>query len=412
VLTGFPWNVLGYALTFPLPLTQSAAVVGIYGLTLGTVVVFAAPMVLLADRRSRPQSTSHRVMALLIPAAPLCLAWVYGALKLAEPFPPAVDGIRLRLVQPSVPQREKWRPEKQREIFRDHLELSARGPGGAPDGLAGVTHVVWPEAAMPFLPLKNPEALQAIGEMLPPGAHLLSGALRVSEPASPQDERRRAYNSLMLFGPGGGLAAVYDKIHLVPFGEYLPFQQTLERMGIEQLTRWRGGFSPGGNPRPLMHVPGLPPISTLICYEAIFPGDVVQGGERPGVLVNVTNDGWFGNTTGPYQHFHQARVRAVEEGLPLVRVANNGISAVIDPNGRVLAELHLNARGVIDSPLPGARTPPIYARFGDVIFVFCWLLLLSALILTGHAPPSALPERGGRKPWWFKFRKRDGIPQS
>jgi apolipoprotein N-acyltransferase len=398
VLTGFPWNVLGYALTFPLPLMQSAGVFGIYGLTLWAVVVFAAPMVLLADRRSGSQSRSQRVMALLIPAAPLCLAWAYGAFKLAEPVPPAVDGIRLRLVQPSVPQREKWRPEKQREIFRDHLELSANGPPGATDGLAGVTHVVWPEAAMPFLPLKSPEALQAIGEMLPPGAYLLSGALRVADPMSLHGVRRRAYNSLMVFGPGGGLAAVYDKIHLVPFGEYLPFQETLERMGIEQLTRWRGGFSAGHNPRPLMHVPGLPPISTLICYEAIFPAAVVQGSERPGVLINVTNDGWFGTTTGPYQHFHQARVRAVEEGLPLVRVANNGISAVIDPDGRVLAEIGLNARGVIDSPLPAARTPPFYARFGDVVFVLCWLVLFSCLILIVRAPHSVSPERGLRKP--------------
>jgi apolipoprotein N-acyltransferase len=378
VLTGFPWNVLGYALTFPLPLTQWAAVFGIYGLTLWTVVLFAAPLVLLAERVLAPL---RLVTAVLIPTVPLCLACAYGAYKLAEPVPSAVDGIRLRLVQPSVPQREKWRPEKQREIFRDHLELSVQGPGGIVDGLAGITHVVWPEAAMPFLPLQSPAALEAIGKMLAPGAYLLSGALRVAEPARSESERRRAYNSLMVFGPNGGLAALYDKIHLVPFGEYLPFQETLEGIGFEQLTRWRGGFSAGRNPRPVIHVPGLPRLSALICYEAIFPAAVVQGGERPDVLVNITNDGWFGNTTGPYQHFHQARVRAVEEGLPLVRVANNGISAVVDPNGRVLAELGLNARGVIDSILPAARTPPLYSQFGDVIFMFCWLILYCGLIL-------------------------------
>jgi apolipoprotein N-acyltransferase len=382
VLTGFPWNLIGYALTFPLPLMQTAALFGIYGLTLGAIVVFAAPLVLLAERYPERRRPPQRVMALLIPAAPLCLMWAYGAFKLAEPVPPAVDGIRLRLVQPSVPQRDKWRPEKQREIFRDHLELSVRGPGGAADGLAGITHVVWPEAAMPFLPLKSPEALRTIGEMLPPGTYLLSGALRVAETGPVGTERRRAYNSFMVFAPGGELAALYDKIHLVPFGEYLPFQETLEGMGIEQLTQWRGGFSAGPNPRPLMRVPGLPRVSALICYEAIFPAAVVQGGERPSVLVNVTNDGWFGNTTGPYQHFHQARVRAVEEGLPLVRVANNGISAVVDPEGRVLAELGLNARGVIDSSLPAARTPPIYARFGDGVFAVSWLILLSALVLS------------------------------
>jgi apolipoprotein N-acyltransferase len=222
---------------------------------------------------------------------------------------------------------------------------------------------------------------------LAPGAYLLSGALRVAEPTSRGMERRRAYNSLMVFGPDGGLAALYDKIHLVPFGEYLPLQETLESVGIEQLARWRGGFSAGRNPRPLLNVPGLPLLSALICYEAIFPGAVVQGTERPGVLINVTNDGWFGNTTGPYQHFHQARVRAVEEGLPLVRVANNGISAVIDPYGRILAELGLNARGVIDTPLPAARSPPAYSRCGDIVFAFCWLTLFFGLILSRRGAP-------------------------
>jgi apolipoprotein N-acyltransferase len=385
VLTGFPWNVLGYALTFPLPLMQWAGVFGIYGLTLWTIMVFAAPLVLLAERSSRSRPVSRPVAAVLIPSVSLCVAWAYGGVKLAEPVPPAVEGIRLRLVQPSVPQREKWRPEKQREIFRDHLELSLHGPDGTADGLAGITHVVWPEAAMPFLPLHSPDALEAIGKMLAPGAYLLSGALRVTEPTPPGSERRRAYNSLMVFGPGGGLAALYDKIHLVPFGEYLPFQQMLEGIGIEQLTRWRGGFSAGHTPRPVMHVPGLPLLNALICYEAIFPAAVVQGGERPSVLVNVTNDGWFGNTSGPYQHFHQARVRAVEEGLPLVRVANNGISAVIDSDGRVLAELGLNSRGVIDSPLPAGRTPPLYSLFGDVVFTLCWLILFSGLILGRRA---------------------------
>ena len=160
----------------------------------------------------------------------------------------------------------------------------------------------------------------------------------------------------MVFKDNGQLETVYDKIHLVPFGEYLPFQSTLETIGLQQLAHWRGGFSVGSSPRPLLTIPGLPPVSALICYEAIFPASVVEGSERPGLLLNVTNDGWFGATAGPWQHFHQARVRAVEEGLPLVRAANNGVSAMVDAHGRVLAMLGLNERGTIDNSLPAALT--------------------------------------------------------
>jgi apolipoprotein N-acyltransferase len=156
----------------------------------------------------------------------------------------------------------------------------------------------------------------------------------------------------MVFEQDGRLQSIYDKIHLVPFGEYLPFQTAFESIGLEQLTRWRGGFSVGATPRPLLSIVGLPPTAGLICYEAIFPGAVIQGDQRPGLLINVTNDGWFGNTTGPSQHFHQARVRAVEEGLPLIRAANNGISAVVDGRGRIVAKLDLNERNVIDSEIP------------------------------------------------------------
>ena len=152
----------------------------------------------------------------------------------------------------------------------------------------------------------------------------------------------------------------------------------LEGLGLEQLTRWRGGFSVGPYPRPLLSIPGLPPVAVLICYEAIFPSAIVEGRERPGLLVNVTNDGWFGDTTGPWQHFHQTRVRAVEEGLPIVRSANNGVSAVIDGYGRILSMIKLNARGVIDSPVPAALPAPPYARFGDWTFVAMVLALVGA----------------------------------
>ena len=153
-----------------------------------------------------------------------------------------------------------------------------------------------------------------------------------------------------MFGKGGLLLTLYDKIDLVPFGEFLPLRWLLKSIGLRQLAHTMGSFESGSTPRPLLQVPGLPLVVPLICYEAIFPGAIVQGPVRPGVIINVTNDGWFGNTTGPRQHVHQARVRAVEEGLPLIRVANNGISAAFDGYGRLLGRLELNQKGVFGRP--------------------------------------------------------------
>jgi len=386
ILTGFPWNVLGYALTSPLPLMQSAGIFGIYGLTLIAVLVFTVPLVVLAEAASGRIGRRASLALALAALAPLPLAWGYGSARLAERTPPPLDGVRLRLVQPSVPQRDKWRPDRQRDIFFDHIALSQRAPDGSRDGLAGITHVVWPEAAMPFLPLDTPGALEAIGQMLPDGTHLIAGALRADGAPSPVSGRRQAFNSLIALGPEGQVAAVYDKIHLVPFGEYLPMQPLLGRIGLEKLVGWRGGFSVGQMPRPLLEIPGLPPAGALICYEAIFPAAIVQSAARPKLLINLTNDGWFGTTTGPHQHFHQARVRAVEEGLALIRVANNGITGVIDSYGRILARLDLNERGVIDTHVPGPQAAPVYARFGDAVFAIIWLAGLGLLLFSLRRP--------------------------
>jgi apolipoprotein N-acyltransferase len=376
ILSGFPWNTLGYALTAPLELMQVSGLVGVYGLTLIVMLVLPLPLVLIDDARAGRVAMRIRNIGLASVIATLAAMWIYGASRLTGGPVPMIEGAIVRLVQPSVPQREKWRPEHQQRIFLEHLALS----GGTPDGLKGITAVIWPEAAMPFRPLDSPDALDLIGRLLPLGVHLISGGLRMEIDAA--RSHRRVFNSLIVFGAGGGPVAVYDKLHLVPFGEYLPLQSLLEAIGLQQLTRLRGGFSSGVGPRALLRVPGLPLIGPLICYEAIFPGTLVQGTERPGLFINVTNDGWFGDTTGPHQHLHQARVRAVEEGIPVVRVANNGISAVIDPYGRVLQRLGLNAKGRIDTGVPRAIAPPLYARLGDVVFLVMlaaggvWLVLL------------------------------------
>ncbi len=265
--------------------------------------------------------------------------------------------------------------------------LSLRDGSGKIDNLAGITHVVWSEAAMPFMPLDTPPALAAIGKMLPEGTLLIAGALR-AERAPPQSPRlRNFFNSLLVFGKGGLLLTLYDKIDLVPFGEFLPLRWLLETIGLRQLSHTMGSFESGSTPRPLLQIPGLPLVVPLICYEAIFPGAVVQSPVRPGVIINVTNDGWFGNTTGPRQHLHQARVRAVEEGLPLIRVANNGISAAFDGYGRLLGRLELDQKGVLDVPLPVALRMPLYARFGDLLFFTIWLLGAGILGWVVWRPP-------------------------
>ena len=309
-------------------------------------------------------------MIATLPSA--CLA-AFGAGRLSASPPENVPGVTLRIVQPSVPQREKWQPDKQRAIFAEHLDMSAVGPDGKKDSLAGITHVIWPEAAMPFLPLEQPEVLAAIGAMLPDGAVLVTGALRREK--GPGGEQQ-GFNSLMAFGDKGQLIATYDKAHLVPFGEYLPFNTVLGAIGLEKLTKGLGSFATGPNSRPLMNIPGLPPVAGLICYEVLFPGHVIDRGLKPGAIINVTNDGWFGDTTGPRQHFHQTRVRAVEEGLPIVRAANNGISAVIDPYGRVLVSLGLNVKGVADTPLPEVAVPTPFVRLGDSVFAVLLLLVM------------------------------------
>jgi apolipoprotein N-acyltransferase len=384
ILTGLPWNILGYALTAPDTMMQSASVLGIYGLTLLTVLVFAAPAVLWTTAATPAQRYSGLALAGLSIAAIL----MHGTITLRRASPDMVPGVRLRVVQPSILQTEKWLPENQRRIFDEHLDLSGRGPDGKLDGLVGVNLVVWPEAAMPFQPLKSPEALAAIGDLLPQGTVLISGGLRTEDipatgPGVDEGPSRRAFNSLMAFGNVGAkkgeLVALYDKIHLVPFGEYLPFQRLLERIGLRQLTRMRGGFTANPGARMAFMVPGLPALGPLICYEAIFPAEVMPVGPRPAALINVTNDGWFGNTTGPRQHLHQTRVRAVEEGLPLIRAANNGISAVIDAHGRIVARLEMNVRGSFDSGLPLAAAATWYSRFGDRTFFALWAALALGL---------------------------------
>ncbi len=359
VLTGFPWNLAGNVWAFAPAVLQLAAVTGVWGLTLITVLAAAAPAVL-----GEPAAGAGRrafVGAML--ALPL-LAWGGGALRLAAAPPlgsDVVEGVGLRLVQPSIEQALKWRPAMRQDHVERQMRLSAA------EGLAGISHVIWAETAVPYLLTQEPELRARLARVVPEGGLLITGAPR----SGAAEGAPRLWNSLHALAGDGGIVGTYDKHHLVPFGEYMPLRSLL---GLSKLTAGSVDFAPGPGPL-VLRLPGLPPVSPLICYEAIFPGRVLPAGPRPAWLLNLTNDAWFGTSSGPYQHFASARIRAVEEGLPLVRVANNGISAVVDAYGRTLGRLGLNRTGILDAPLPKpAERVTLYARLGD------WSALILGLI--------------------------------
>ncbi len=359
LFTGFPWNTLGMALGQDLRLMQTASLVGLYGLTLLAVLVGAAPA-MIATEKSRSQRWAPPAAA---GAALLVLAG-FGAWRLPGEAAPEVAGVRLRIMQPNLPQDAKFRPENRDAVMRRYLTISDQ-PGETGLGLAGATHVVWPESAFPFLLHRDRTALAQIAALLPPGVTLVTGAARMDEPL-PGENVGAFFNAVQVVRDDGTITASYDKVHLVPFGEYVPelLDALIRAVGLRQFVQVPGGFTPSDRRRPL-DVPGLPPVAASICYEAIFPGEVLPEGPRASLLLNVTNDAWFGKTPGPHQHFAQARLRAVEEGLPLVRAANTGISAVIDPYGRIVASLPLGAEGVLDSSLPLAAPPSIHRVLGS-----------------------------------------------
>lgn len=373
VLTGFPWNAFGYTLT-PTPIMmQSAAVVGLWGLTLAAFIVFAAPALLASPER--PGLLGRRLF--LGFAATIFLAHVaFGAIRPTGASDASPSTVRLRIVQPSIDQSEKWQEENRDEIFRRFLELSDSASAAGNSGIGAVDLLVWPESAFPFFLTDRPDALAALAALLPDGTTLISGAARAERGGV--GEPPRIFNSIYVIGDDGEILDAYDKVHLVPFGEFLPFQSALEALGLRQLTGIPGGFSAGPHRRTLT-LADAPPFAPLICYEIIFPDAATEPEVRPGWLLNLTNDTWFGDTPGPRQHFLQARLRAVEEGLPLVRAANSGISAIVDAHGRIVASLGVGEIGVVDGDLPASLAPTIYSRYGR------WILLVSLLAAVATA---------------------------
>lgn len=361
MLTGFPWNTIGQAaMTMPVTM-QKASVLGLYGATLLAVAVFAMPAM------AAPRLSGGVRRFLVAAVALIAVDLGFGAIRLSAHPLSLADGVSVRLVQPAVDQSEKWSPGMVDRNFRLLMDLSVQATSSEKQGLSGTSLLVWPETAFPFLLTERRDALASLSAMIPDGTVLAAGAVRVEQPAAGQ-KREKAFNSVYTIDTAGEITGAADKVHLVPFGEFLPFQDLAESLGLQQLTELRGGFEAGSG-RALLDAGAARKFLPMICYEIIFPGRVLNGAGRPAFILNLTNDAWFGMTPGPYQHWRQAVLRGVEEGLPVVRSANSGISSVTDPMGRVVAMVPLGVRGVVDSGIPVALTHTLFATYGNVLFV-------------------------------------------
>ncbi len=349
IFTGLPWALIGHA-WIGTPLAQTAAWTGAIGLSLITLTLAVLPSL------TRP-----------LPAALIALVltgglWAAGLARLSQPLPPDTQTI-VRIVQPNAEQHLKWDPEWAAVFFQRLLDLSAE-PGRR-------DLVIWPETAVNFL-------LEDAGPVLPAmaqaaGAPLVMGIQR--------RDGSRFFNSLVTLNRDATVGATYDKFHLVPFGEYIPWGDALARVGITAFAAQQGnGYSSGPGPA-IMSASGVPDFQPLICYEAIFPQHLRGLDSRPAWLLQATNDAWFGQFSGPYQHLAQARLRAIESGLPLIRAANTGVSAVIDPHGHVRQSLGLGVQGKIDAALPAPLPKTPWMKWGSVPTVLLAILALAAALI-------------------------------
>ena len=370
LFTGFPWN--GLAMTgMPAPaMMQATGVFGISGMNALVVFMFALPgAIALSNRR-----WLGPVFALVLMVANAG----YGFYVLAGDAtpPPALDAPVIRLVQPSIPQTDKWDEAERDNIFKTYLDLSAQPPA---EGKPAPSLIIWPETAVPFLFADRPDALAALGDMLQDGQMLLAGSVR-QEGLRENGDEVRFYNSMLLINDKGEIVDAADKVHLVPFGEYLPLENLLRAAGLRQIVTTPGGFSAGPRLR-VLDVPKFGKFLPLICYEVIFPGVASTLKEKPDAIINITNDAWYGRTPGPWQHFRLAQLQAVESGLPLIRAANNGISGFIDGRGQVVSALDLDAIGAVDAAFLQSKISTVYSELGQslVFAVFTALLAIAGL---------------------------------
>ena len=364
LLTGFPWNLPGYGAGSLDGFSQTAGLIGIYGMTVVVIIIAAAPAVLWQPGKSATMISRRLAFPAIIVAAAVGLH-VWGAVRIAsydiDDSNTSSDPVLVRIVQPNISQKNKWDPAYAGQIIDTYLKLSA-----APfkQSLTAPPIIVWPESALPRL-IGEQDALRSrIMASLPTGSPLLTGGLhRITDDTG----KASIFNSLLAIPADGRIAARHDKVRLVPFGEFLPFQWLLEPLGLRQIVNLPPGFSAGSEDR-VIRIDGLPAFAGFICYEAVFPRSLPYA-SRPEMLVNATNDAWFGTSGGPHQHLGHARFRAIEQGVPMIRAANTGISAMIDPTGRVRARLALGMAGHLDVAMPVIMAATPYSVIGDLGFL-------------------------------------------
>ena len=343
LFTGFPWNLAGYVFNASEASLQLASVVGIYGLTFIAVLVSLLCVV----------GRLPRAVALLT----LLVAVGWGQVRVAAAPYDWVDGVMLRLVQANIQQHHKWDPALQMAGLQEHVLLSQS------EGMEHVTHIIWPETAMPFVLREASTMSVRLAQILQPGQYLITGSLRAQTAARDSP----LYNSMVMLDDAGHITGYYDKHKLVPFGEFLPLRRFIPAGWSTPVGDRDFSAGPGKN---TLSWPGLPPVAPLICYEVIFPQLAAEATPRPAWLLSLTNDAWFGHSTGPYQHLAMARMRAVEQGVPMVRAANTGISAIYDGYGREIARINLGQKAVFDSKLPKSnQSDTIYARLSGRSFL-------------------------------------------
>ncbi len=364
MFNGFPWNLVGYASSVNLAMTQLASVGGVWLLSL--LILISASLPFLWWSNISRKSAGYLLLSLAIPLA----MWGYGTLRLGQPTS-FVQGIGLNLVQANIPQSLKWDPKAAETNFKKHFELSAFKPSTSDTELT-----IWSESAVPYLIGEDPNLRTYFADSIPEGNLLITGGNRRDIDT---EGVRQYFNSLFVLDDEGKTVGLYDKKHLVPFGEYVPLGSLLP---IKKLTAGLIDFQSGSAERRVTHDP-IPAFVPLICYEIIFPGRIIPKSQpRPSWLLNITNDAWFGKSSGPYQHFAISRMRAIEEGLPLVRVSNPGITAIVDPFGRMVSSTNHDEDAVVRGSLPKALThPPIFASLGNRVITLYLLMILLAFVL-------------------------------
>jgi len=393
LLTGFPWNLPGYGAGSLEGFSQIASLVGIYGMTVLVILTAATPAALLDAGRSGNELPGRAAFPAIIAAGMITLH-LWGNNRIAA-YDAALDNsgdgaVPVRIIQPSISQKDKWDPKHVKRIIDTYLDLTG-SPFADPPSLPLI--VVWPESALPRL-IGEEDALRAmVMAVMPPQSRLLTGSLhRVIDDTG----KAAIFNSLLAIPSDGQIAGRHDKVRLVPFGEFLPFQWLLEPLGLRQIVNLPRGFSAGLEDK-VIKLEGLPAFAGFICYEAVFPRSRPYA-SRPEMLVNVTNDAWFGTSGGPYQHLGHARFRAIEQGVPMIRAANTGISAMIDSAGRVRAMLDLGSVGRLDVVMPARMAVTPYAVIGDIGLLALLLLIAITYLICRRMKQFCLPNVPGTLP--------------